>query len=261
MGTCIFCSKTGKLTYEHIRADWLKRYLPKTRVNYEAGRVIVNRPGTPDAVTSKKVGGDPLSRRVKCVCESCNTGWMKELQDLAKPIVVPMLDGNAVSLRRREQRTLAAWVAMAVTCSEFEKGSLKAIHQKDREILYQHKVPPRTNWRIWLGRHRGKSFDDHRALLILPEKKADHAAFAAAPTYNTQSTTYTVGEIFIHVVTSDWATCVRKYRIFPPGVLVELWPPNGTPFVWPPGHILDDAEAAQIAAGFFYGLRRACTKK
>jgi hypothetical protein len=171
---CIFCGDTAELTREHIRADWLKNYLPKTKVNYQAGRLIVNRPGIPDSAKSTKIGGDPLSRRVKCVCEGCNTGWMKGIQDLAKPIVVPMIGGHKVSLNRAEQRTLAAWIAMAVMCSEFGRNQLQAISPKDRDTLYRHKVPPKANWQIWIGRYQRKVSEnewDHRALLILPAKK------------------------------------------------------------------------------------------
>lgn len=264
MGKCIFCDFVGKLTHEHIRPDWLKGYLPKTKVNYEAGNVIVNRHGMPDKVASKTVGGDPLSRRVKCVCEECNTGWMKDLQDAAKPIVVPMLTGERVVLNRRDQRTLASWISMSVMCSERGKDQMPAISQDDRDILFEYRLPPKANWRIWLGHYRPDRSPtqwDHRALLISKAKEVDQAAFAASPTYNTQSTTYSVGELFIHAVSSDWPTCVRKYKIFPRGLLVELWPPNGTPVIWPPDHILTDDEAHQIAAGFFDGLRRAGTPR
>lgn len=260
---CIFCWDTAQLTREHIRADWLKNYLPKTQVNYEAGHLTINRPGLPRSEKSRKIGGDPLSRRVKCVCEACNTRWMKDIQDAAKPIVVPMIGGQRVPLRRPEQRTLAAWIAMSVMCSEFGKDQLQAISPADRETLYRHKVPPKRNWQIWLGRYQRKVSAnewDHRALLILPAKKVSDGATPDGRTHNTQSTTYTVGELFIHVVSSDWAKCISNFRVVQDRHLVRLWPRNGSPVVWPPARILSDEEAARIAAGFFDGLRRAGTR-
>ena len=169
-GQCIFCGTTAKLTHEHVRPDWLKKHLPKTKVNYDAGHLTVNRPGTPHVLKSKTVGGDPLSRRVKCVCEGCNTGWMKAIQDAAKPIVVPIITGDAAVLGRRQQRILAGWIAMSVICSKFGKDQLRAISQRDREILHQHQVPPRPNWRIWIGRYPPHKLAqwDHRALLHRP---------------------------------------------------------------------------------------------
>src|SRR5262245_4657141 len=128
MGTCIFCNRNdAKLTREHIWADWLTAYVTKDLINYEAAKVTVHRRGIPDDVLSNKVAGDPKSRRVKCVCVSCNTGWMKRIQDLAKPIVVPMLEGERVMIGRKERRIIAPWIAMAVMCSEFGKGQLQAI--------------------------------------------------------------------------------------------------------------------------------------
>jgi hypothetical protein len=70
---------------------------------------------------------------------------------------------------------------------------------------------------------------------------------------------HTVEELFIHP-SSDWNKCIRKFRMHA-GHLVELWPPNGTPLIWPPAHVLSDDEAGRIAAGFFEGLRRAGTPR
>ena len=98
MGTCIFCGTDGKLTREHIWADWLKKYIPKDMPDYRAGTMVLGKPGDPPiSDVGKRVGGDPRSRRVECVCGSrtfrgkqrgCNDGWMGELQEQAKPVDV-----------------------------------------------------------------------------------------------------------------------------------------------------------------------------
>ena len=161
-GECIFCKNYGLLTREHIWADWLKKYIPKTMPNYRAGTMIVGRGGR--VITRKKriIGGDPRSRRVLCVCGSqtyggtrqgCNDGWMKGIQDQVKPIVLPMIEGAASKLNTRQQRLLAAWIAMAVICSEYSDLDSLAIRQKDREWLFRKHAPPSNNWKIWIGHY------------------------------------------------------------------------------------------------------------
>ena len=192
MGKCIFCGFEGKLTREHIWADWLRAYIPKDMTSYEAGKVTVNMPGISDKVAAKKIAGDPHSRRVKYVCGTCNSGWMSQLQERAKPVVIPLIEGRGLKLSQRQQKTLAAWIAMAVMCSEFGDRTRIAIPQHDRDILYRHHVPPVANWRIWVAGYKTTERVprwDHRVLTIVPEKEVDQAAFAAAPFYNTQSTT------------------------------------------------------------------------
>ena len=264
MGKCIFCGFEGKLTREHIWADWLRAYIPKDMTSYEAGKVTVNMPGIPDKVAAKKIAGDPHSRRVKCVCGTCNSGWMSQLQERAKPVVIPLIEGRGLKLSQRQQKTLAAWIAMAVMCSEFGDRTRIAIPQHDRDILYRHHVPPVANWRIWVASYKTTERVprwDHRVLTIVPEKEVDQAAFAAAPFYNTQSTTYRVGELFVHAISASWRKCVVRHRLVIPGnVLFEIWPPRTTGIAWPPARLLVDQEAGRIAAGFFDALRRAGTK-
>ena len=264
MGKCVFCGAVGKLTREHIWADWLRAYIPKTMTSYEAGKVTINLPGIPDKIEGKKIGGDPHSRRVKCVCGSCNSGWMSGLQERVKPVAIPLIEGHPIKLSLPQQKALAAWIAMAVMCSEFGDKTRIAIHQDHRDILYHHHVPPAGNWRIWIARYHTSEHArrwDHRVLTIVPQKEVDQAAFAAAPFYNTQSTTYRVGELFIHAISSTWRKCIVKHRFVVPGnLLCEIWPARGASISWPPTRGLTDIEANRVAAGFFDAIRRAGLK-
>jgi hypothetical protein len=46
------------------------------------------------------------------ICEGCNTGWMKRLEDAVKPIITGLLEGNLrpEQLRPKEKLILAKWV-------------------------------------------------------------------------------------------------------------------------------------------------------
>src|SRR5262249_31198261 len=89
-GRCIFCNSLG-LTREHMWADWLRNYIPRV---VQEHHVAVNTffPKNPQNALRRRTG-DPHSTRIKCVCRTCNNGWMSQLQKRAKPYLVPMLKG------------------------------------------------------------------------------------------------------------------------------------------------------------------------
>jgi hypothetical protein len=247
-GKCIFCGNVGLLTHEHIWADWLKKYIPKNMPNHRAGRMIRGRQAKPIKVTARLVGGDLRSKRVRCVCASetyapnskhkgCNDGWMKDIQDQAKPIVVPLIDGQACSLNVRQQRILSAWIAMAVICSEYSHPDDVSIREKDRNILRTKHVPPANNWKIWVGRHQKDPSRRHWLHHTLKITKEVGQTSTAPPTpYNTQSTTYSVGELFIHAISSAYPKCVSEFHLTRSAlpILFQIWPVRATPLRWPP---------------------------
>lgn len=62
--------------------------------------------------------GEPQSGRLRVVCASCNNGWMSDLQQEAKPHLLPLIKGETYLLHRNAQKTLAAWIAMFAMVAE-----------------------------------------------------------------------------------------------------------------------------------------------
>jgi hypothetical protein len=115
-GRCIFCDSLG-VTQEHMWADWLRSYIPRTLAETRTRSALIHLDG--DKTTFINRTGDPHSRRIKCVCRKCNNEWMSRLQEDSKPFLVPMLTGEEqVTLHRRAQTILSAWIAMTVMVAE-----------------------------------------------------------------------------------------------------------------------------------------------
>lgn len=114
-GKCIFCGGHG-LTKEHMWADWLRAYIPRAATEHHTQSKVVYL--EKDETSLHRRTGDPHSRRIRCVCLSCNNGWMSELQEDAKPFLVPMLKGERITLHRRAQTILASWIGMTVIVAE-----------------------------------------------------------------------------------------------------------------------------------------------
>lgn len=97
MRVCIFCGGC-RLTREHIIPLWLTGSLRgnadklKHDIEHLSSWIAVN-----------------LDFKSKYVCKTCNTGWMSQLEDTAKPILAPLVRGLSSKLSFEAKKTIATW--------------------------------------------------------------------------------------------------------------------------------------------------------
>lgn len=105
---CVFCGASGaeiKITKEHVLPSWLRtRAQVNLGLSIETVRVNGSRVGKPRIAL-------PFNRQARIACLHCNTGWMRELEERARPFLLPMLDGFEVRLDSDVQQIVAAWAA------------------------------------------------------------------------------------------------------------------------------------------------------
>ncbi len=85
----------------------------------------------------------------KAVCTTCNTGWMSDLQNAAKSIIAPMVDGQRVSIGPADQRLTAAWATMTGITFNYACGD--PVEESARQYLGVHHSPP-PNTVVFLAR-------------------------------------------------------------------------------------------------------------
>lgn len=249
---CIFCNSPG-LTREHMWADWLKEYIPRTEDRHCTGVTIIGIHEDENREEISIRAGDLHSRRIKCVCGVCNSGWMSALQTSARPILVPTLAGEPIQLHRRSQTILSAWCTMMTMVSEHLQQGMSSISPTERDYLKTHQKPPR-NWRIWIGRHAGQNHTRyfHRTLPFVTKDEFERSGGPSTDVAaNTQTTTICLGKhLLIHIMSSDvgWSL-IRRWRL-PAQIrdnLVQIWPVRDKIICWPPDLALNDAGVALIA--------------
>jgi hypothetical protein len=251
---CIFCLARG-MTYEHVWPDWLKRYVPKTIPKHGQFIAEISKDRSTFSSSIKTWAGDPQSRRLPVVCGRCNGGWMKDLQDAAKPILEPILAGKPALITPYQQKLMAAWAAMCVMTGEYYSPEFASIPFSDRDYLRLYREPPK-DWRIWIGRYlRGRwagYWIHHSVPLVedIPEGGRD----AVLPP-NTQTTTFIVGQIYIHAFSSALPNITNKWRLDlqGPTILAQLWPIKEGFITWPTNDIRD-RDAERIAGHIFWQL-------
>jgi hypothetical protein len=235
-GKCIFCDRGGDLSKEHMWADWLRNYIPRTMLEHVIDDVAIF--SDKQEVTRKHRTGDPHSRRIRCVCEKCNNEWMGQLQEDAKPFLLPMLVGTQTSLRKKGQTTLAAWIAMMVMVAEYVDRDKIAIPSSDRQWMYTKHQPP-SHWRIWIGEHARKSHPlfVHNVLSCATEKEFQRSESKTATVFNMQTSTICLGEhLLIHVMSSPAVRSIlRRWRLLPDiePAMCQIWPIRNTAVAWP----------------------------
>ncbi len=225
-GRCIFCNSLG-LTKEHLWADWLRVYLPRTMLRHTTQSTLVD-PHMEDQVSIERRPGDFYSRRIRCVCVTCNNGWMSRLQTSARPFLIPFLTGQPTTVHKRGRRILSAWIAMMVIVGEYATREFIAVPASDRDYLHREQVPP-SHWRIWIGAHACEQFPLYsHNVLSLAKEKAEGAPDDFLPEPNTQTTTICVGDyLVIYVMSSIIARSQIRRWVLPVqirGGMHQIWP-------------------------------------
>ena len=69
----------------------------------------------------------PAAAATSGFARKCNNGWMSDLQKLAKPILLPLIQGESFLLTPKQQKIVAAWCTMSVMTSDFFQPDRQAI--------------------------------------------------------------------------------------------------------------------------------------
>jgi hypothetical protein len=105
MKKCIFCGRGGqgvRITKEHVLPNWLRT---SSQGQVQGGPLELRSGGS---VVDRREGV-LFSVRPRIACLDCNTGWMQQLEERARPLLLPMLDGLPRPLNEAEQSIVAAW--------------------------------------------------------------------------------------------------------------------------------------------------------
>jgi hypothetical protein len=251
--TCIFCGR-GPTSREDVWPTWLTRYIPRSLTSYHNAVAEISPEGEIRKI-QKKRGGDPRSRRPRCVCQKCNNEWMSQLQEHTKPLVLKLAIGNATQLTFVDQKQLVVWAIMTTMTSEYMFPDTVAISNRDRQRFYKERTPPKL-WKIWIGNFERDDWKPHRIHHAWPVRSRERteSTFTSNTPSNTQTTTLTFGKLYLHVASSDIPDAIRRMT-FPDrvtqAILKKIWPARAGTIRWPPRRTMTDGDA-DMAAGFLY---------
>jgi hypothetical protein len=222
---------------------------PKGRSTFKVGKVF------PDSEQTQilKMPGPIRDWQIKCVCggtdRTCNSGWMKGIEDTIKPVIVPLIVGDRVRLNVREQTLIAAWATLKTMVAAYDRGSKIRIHHMQRKFMMNNKIPPYHGWGVWIGHYERQNWrSEHisHSMLVLPDKPGRKSY--RANYYNSGASTYVVGKLFIHVIYTPMPRFIQRWRFadLHNGTLYRIWPPTDSFSISWPGSALTDMDADYI---------------
>jgi hypothetical protein len=198
---CIFCGSRKNITREHIVPDWVRNVVPRIADHHtHSATRIVPHPTEHAALVIPKLNsheGNLGNKKLLMVCHSCNTGWMKNLQDELIPILTPLIRGDWDKFDEAAAARIAVWTAMTASVVAMSHRGTLGVTTSDRRHIFKTKsVPP--NWCIWLGRASG--FEDiahsnRTGLLAHPSEGFIHGREP-----NTAVTTLVLGQLLFHSI-------------------------------------------------------------
>lgn len=250
---CIFCGGPG-LTKQHVWSDMLKSMIPREPSwNQSRNRYIYGAKGISKAQTKKVHRGDLLTKKFRKVCESCNSGWISEIEDRLKPVLSKLIEGSKIAITPEQQADLAIWITISTIMAEYTDPDSQVIPEQDCIYIYEHRRPP-DEWLIRFGHYLGSEYFP-RAYRHTYGKISDFpfTENSVKGDANYQISLHYLGQVIFQVGSSYISGKGIKER-FKPGQFgeIELWPGNGQSIEWPPKSAIGDAAATAMLGRTLY---------
>ena len=118
---CLACGTTSSpASREHVFAKWLLTALAALEVPIGLFREFG------DGTTQRQRQDIKLdSFKLKRLCEACNNGWMADLENLAKPLILAIIKGerSLAAFDEDERRALAKWAGKTAIIESHAVGA------------------------------------------------------------------------------------------------------------------------------------------
>ena len=144
--------------------------------------------------TGKKKRRDFGTFTVNNICETCNSGWMSRLQDLAKPHIAPLLTTTTWSpLSAEAPAVISNWAVMtSMVCEATHPRKLYGVSPHERAAFAANQTAA-SGWQVWIGRSH---HTPNRGYTHWPWVTLDDADSPVIP-LDVDSTTVPVGQYTI----------------------------------------------------------------
>jgi hypothetical protein len=242
--TCIFCNRNDSpLAKEDVLARWIAREFPGPSWHIRRFRhSVISNTGSNTQFTSH-TGLGLISRKP---CKRCNNSWMSNLEDSAKPVLLPLIRGANSILTPDNRLVIARWFIKTVILYEFlggvERGPHRFFQAEERNALMESlSIPPNTY--VFLAHYRGlKHVTTREMRLAFTMKEIDNDRAIPIDGY---SATFTIKELALQTFSIRWPKDpaigkVDVRMLNSPDDAVQIWPATGD-VAWPPSVILTDS--------------------
>jgi hypothetical protein len=247
---CIFCEANNANSREHFYSEWMHGLLPVGPQGTYTGEIIDEHPKT-RAVSrhDKRVKpGELHTKKMKVVCRICNNEWMSGIEDAAKPLLTPLIKGDAVTLDAAQLEIVAKWATLKVIVCEHDNRGTEVTPQADRTAFMADGVIP-GYFNIYLLSHNCASRVGYvRTSQTVSMTNGDPVPPLEGRTKNTQQISVILGSVMLHINAARVDGFMIENNLNMPAVVGRrIWPPNVTPLTWPGDPVLTCDQMRDLA--------------
>ncbi len=230
MRTCMFCQEQAS-SREDIWPQWLTKRFPSS----DASCMEAERGGQKLGTWKRK---SPKLLLARCVCGSCNYGWMSKLEVEMKPIVESILDKRLRVLDASSQAVISVWAIKTAMALEALYPKREYFYSKDerQNMRAISAIPMRTS--IWIAScvNQPNIFSEGKDLRTAPGGNEAKAYV----------TTMAFGSLAIQVASIRVANLPQEVQATYDSqegpwdrTLLQVWPIIQCSQQWPPSYGLD----------------------
>jgi hypothetical protein len=239
MTKCIFCAEpfdpSRRRSAEHAAPQWCRDLVPDLG---PAQHTMVTETGK-GYVTRDWGLRDPFTTVVKDVCESCNTGWMSEMEESRRPLLTHFIQGEPRRFRYWRQLLTATWAIKTAMVWESVAPQSRTVPLEVLETFHRTQRP-NLRQQVWIGRYGGPdphSFRRTAAHVVGPVSGGSGNPQDA----HAYLVVLTVGELALAVF-GHLLGIPHEHRLPEPleAGWTPIWPPTREVAEWPPVDSLDD---------------------
>lgn len=237
--TCSFCGSTerprGK---EHVFPAWLRTTGLPTPLS-ELGNGRINR-------LPRTWPGKPFTTTVGGVCDACNHGWLSQMEELTKPVLVSLIKGISCQLSPSEQAIVACWAWKTALVSMLQVDAtagdgLSGVPRREYGAVRSawSRREPGARVQVWVGRVGSTAEPSIGVVPITLPRAPD----PSTPLPDGYVFTVQLGSLIIQGIryTAPKLTLRLRHLL----ILERIWPTTRD-LDWPTESALDDRAAARV---------------
>jgi hypothetical protein len=242
---CMFCEK-AEVSDEHLWSEWLHPHLPRFPENKRVRAVRISARGRIFPENRQERTGEPWTIISRAVCTSCNNGWMSRIDEVTKPLMLPLVKGEATVCSPEDMSVLTQWIWLkTMICEHLNPGEEVTAIDDRKRFMERREMPSGVRiWVGWCGEGGWECSHVRNTNLLL-----------AAPSWlrpqimkkNTQTVALGVGQLFVYLMHSTSPAVTDFIEKHLPKKLALIHPHPSGPLTWPPEKRLSVKEANAFA--------------
>jgi hypothetical protein len=183
---------------------------------------------------------------------------MSQIQENAKPHLIPLFKGEPFWLDMKAQAAIATWAIMStITAEHIQRSSSETtVPRADRTRFMD------GHWKVWIAPYRRDKWIGQWVHSSVPIYSAGDTAPVTddgRPRPNAQNTTFVVGQVYVHTMSGPHPNFVHDWdwrgAESARDLLRQIYPTVYRRIAWPTTALTDD-DAIKVATAFQNFIRR-----